>query len=255
MTIGADRHRACSSRTPIAPTSGCSTSSTERAARAADDRPRPDCRSGRTCRREYRRTARRSRTGTRVTYGSCPPLGVRHASSSEGSSPIWIDDGAARDLGRARGHNAARRHSATKDPWPRRLATGHGELDEHGDEGEATVSPDGSEVAYMFTPRADLNRSEIRVASLESGAVRALTGTPRMHDRGAAWSPDGEHIAYTSERSGFYEIHLVARDGSGDRQLTSAQRRPRRARLAPRRRRGCSRCAAAATASTSWWST
>ena len=109
------------------------------------------------------------------------------------------------------------------DPWPRRLATGHGDLDPHGDEGDADVSPDGTEIAYTFTPRADQNRSsEIRVASIETGEVRRLTGVPDMHDGGARWSPDGGSIAYASERSGFYELHLVDPDGANDRQLTSA---------------------------------
>ena len=110
----------------------------------------------------------------------------------------------------------------TADPWPRRLASRHFDLVEHGDEGQAAVSPDATEVAYRFTPRADLNRSEIRVASLKSGEVRALTGTPRMHDREPNWSPDGQQLLYASERSGFYELHLVAADGSGERQLTNA---------------------------------
>ena len=109
------------------------------------------------------------------------------------------------------------------DPWPRRLAVSHGELDAHGDEGEAAPSPDGTEVAYTFTPRADQSRSsEIRVATVDGGAVRRLTGEPDMHDGGPEWSPDGQTIAYASERSGFYELHLVGRDGEGDRQLTSA---------------------------------
>ena len=43
-----------------------------------------------------------------------------------------------------------------------------------------------------------------------------------MHDGGPGWSPDGQTIAYASERSGFYELHLVGRDGEDDRQLTSA---------------------------------
>jgi dipeptidyl aminopeptidase/acylaminoacyl peptidase len=108
------------------------------------------------------------------------------------------------------------------DPWPRRLATAHGDLEERGDEEEAAVSPDRTHVAFTFTPRDDLNRSEIRIADLATGEVRALTGTPRMHDRAPAWSPDGTRIAYASERSGFYELHLVGRDGGGGRQLTSA---------------------------------
>ncbi len=171
---------------------------------------------------------RLSPDGSTAAYGDqghvwlVPASGGPPRQLVEGSSPVWIDSDRL-VISVERDDTTRLAVIATKDPWPRRLAAGHGELDEHGDEGEATVSPDGTEVAYMFTPRGDLNRSEIRVASLESGAVRALTGTPRMHDRGAAWSPDGERIAYISERSGFYEIHLVARDGSGDRQLTSSQ--------------------------------
>ena len=52
--------------------------------------------------------------------------------------------------------------------------------------------------------------------------MRRLTGVPDMHDGGPEWSPDGQTIAYASERSGFYELHLVGRDGEDDRQLTSA---------------------------------
>ena len=140
----------------------------------------------------------------------------------EGSSPVWIDD--ERLVISVERDDASRLAVVSAaDPWPRRLTTAHAGLEEYGDEDEPVVSPDGTEVAYTFTPRADLNRSEIRVASLESGAVRALTGTPRMHDREPAWAPDGARIAYTSERSGFYEVHLVASDGSEDRQLTSAR--------------------------------
>ena len=62
------------------------------------------------------------------------------------------------------------------DPWPRRLA---GDATTTATSSAATVSPDGAEIAYAFTPRADLKRTEIRVADVATGAVRALTGTPR----------------------------------------------------------------------------
>jgi dipeptidyl aminopeptidase/acylaminoacyl peptidase len=138
----------------------------------------------------------------------------------EGDSPVWLDD-ARLIISLEREDETRLAVVGVEDRWPRRLATTHGALDARGDEGEAAVSPDGTEVAYTFTPRDDLNRSEIRVATVDSGKVRALTGAPRMHDNSPAWSPDGATIAYGSERSGFYELHLVGAGGEDDRRLTS----------------------------------
>jgi dipeptidyl aminopeptidase/acylaminoacyl peptidase len=140
---------------------------------------------------------------------------------AEGDSPVWLDD-ARLIISVERDDETRLAAVAVEDPWPRRLATTHGALDARGDEGEAVVSPDGTEVAYTFTPRGDLNRSEIRVAAVGTGEVRALTGTPRMDDNSPAWSPDGARLAYASERSGFFELHLVGAHGEDDRQLTSA---------------------------------
>jgi dipeptidyl aminopeptidase/acylaminoacyl peptidase len=171
---------------------------------------------------------RLSPNGQTVAYGDeghvwiAPTAGGPPRRLVEGGSPVWV--GNARlvvTVERDRATRLAVIHTA--DPWPQRLASRHFDLVEHGDEGQAAVSPDATEVAYAFTPRADLNRSEIRVASLKSGEVRALTGTPRMHDREPNWSPDGQQLLYASERSGFYELHLVAANGSGERQLTNAR--------------------------------
>jgi dipeptidyl aminopeptidase/acylaminoacyl peptidase len=164
---------------------------------------------------------RLSPNGERVAYADgdhvwlVPTAGAPPRKLVEGSSPVWIDD--------ARLVIAVERDDTTRlavvdadDPWPRRLAVAHGDLDAYGDEGEAAVSPDRTQVAYTFTPRADLNRSEIRVAAIDGGTVRALTGTPRMHDASPAWSPDGR-LAYVSERSGHWELYV------GERQLTSAK--------------------------------
>jgi dipeptidyl aminopeptidase/acylaminoacyl peptidase len=140
----------------------------------------------------------------------------------EGSSPVWIDD-TRLVISVERGDTTRLAVVSSDDAWPRRLAGSAGELEQHGDEGAAAVSPDGREVAYVFYPRADLNRSEIRVAALDGVEVRALSGTARMHDNEPAWSPDGRQLVYASERSGFYELHVVGRDGEGERQLTNAR--------------------------------
>jgi dipeptidyl aminopeptidase/acylaminoacyl peptidase len=135
----------------------------------------------------------------------------------EAGSPVWLDDRTL-VVSIERGDASRLAVVGIDDPWPRRLAT---DPDDHGDEWAAAVSPDRTAVAYVFTPRGDLNRSEIRVADVVTGAVRAVTGTPRMQDRAPAWSPDGATLAYVSERSGRWALHTIARDGGGERQLTA----------------------------------
>jgi dipeptidyl aminopeptidase/acylaminoacyl peptidase len=140
----------------------------------------------------------------------------------EAASPVWIDD--EHLLVSVERENTSRLAVVgIDDPWPRRLAVAHGDLDALGEEGDAVVSPDRTSVAYTFKPRADLNRSEIRLASVDTGDVRALSGESGIHDRESRWSPDGSLVAYSSERSGWYELHLVGADGSGARQLTHAE--------------------------------
>jgi dipeptidyl aminopeptidase/acylaminoacyl peptidase len=168
-------------------------------------------------------TPRLSPDGTQVAYADDGHVGLVPVSGGpprrllEAAGPLWIDD-ATLLVGVERGDTTRLAVVEVADPWPRRLAPGAAD---HGDEWAPAVSPDRSEVAFVFTPRADLNRSEIRVATLATGAVRALTGTPRMQDRAPAWSPDGSTLAYVSERSGTWALHVVGRDGERERQLTA----------------------------------
>ena len=168
--------------------------------------------------------ARLSPDGTTVAYVDdghvhlVPAEGGPPRKLLEGNGPVWVDPERL-IVSVDRGDTTRLAVVEIGDPWPRRLA----HEQDKGDEDEAAVSPDGSEVAYTFYPRGDLNRSEIRVADLATGATRAVTGTPRMHDMQPQWSPDSSTIAYSSERSGFYELHLVSRSGDQDRQLTSAE--------------------------------
>jgi dipeptidyl aminopeptidase/acylaminoacyl peptidase len=140
----------------------------------------------------------------------------------EAGSPVWVDE---RRLVVSMERDDTSRLAVVDvdDPWPRLLAVEHGELDSYGEESDVDVSPDGSLVAYVFAPRSDLNRSEIRVVDVESGKVRALSGTPSTHDHSPRWSPDGSLVAYSSELSGWYELHLVRADGTDGRQLTREQ--------------------------------
>ncbi len=59
-------------------------------------------------------------------------------------------------------------------------------------------------------------RGEVFTVPAEHGIVRNLTRSSGVAERFPAWSPDGETIAYFSDRSGEYELTVRAADGSGD---------------------------------------
>jgi tricorn protease len=77
------------------------------------------------------------------------------------------------------------------------------------------ISPSGKRVVFGA-------RGELFSVPAEHGVTRNLTRSSGVAERYAAWSPDGESIAYFSDRSGEYELTLRAVDGSGEEQkLTS----------------------------------
>ncbi|MDL1900731.1 hypothetical protein FBR02_08180 [Anaerolineae bacterium CFX9] len=90
-----------------------------------------------------------------------------------------------------------------------------------GDNGNAfapTWSPDGSRIAYSWSPVANAEIWEQEIGSLlltgQTGAPTRLTSDYRM-DSHPAYSPDGSRIAFMSGRDNNSEIYLMNRDGSG----------------------------------------
>jgi tricorn protease len=71
-----------------------------------------------------------------------------------------------------------------------------------------TPSPTLDQVALEY-------RGEIVLLPLERGATRNLTRSTAANDRSPAWSADGKHIAWFSDRSGEYALYIAAADGSG----------------------------------------
>lgn len=69
-------------------------------------------------------------------------------------------------------------------------------------------SPSGNRLAIEF-------RGEILSLPREKGEIRNLTQSPGAHERSPAWSPDGRWIAFFSDASGDYALHLVPQDGQG----------------------------------------
>jgi tricorn protease len=72
-----------------------------------------------------------------------------------------------------------------------------------------SISPTGVRVAMDF-------RGEIVTIPAEKGDVRNLTNSVAVHERSPIWSPDGKRIAFFSDESGEYALHVEPQDGKGE---------------------------------------
>jgi tricorn protease len=72
-----------------------------------------------------------------------------------------------------------------------------------------SLSPNGVRAAFEA-------RGEIITVPEEKGDARNLTNTPGAMERYPAWSPDGQKIAYFSDESGEYELHVRDQKGSSE---------------------------------------
>jgi len=73
----------------------------------------------------------------------------------------------------------------------------------------ADLSPTGARAVFEA-------RGEIVTVPAEKGDIRDLTNTPGAHERMPAWSPDGKKIAYLSDESGEYALHIRDQNGMGE---------------------------------------
>ncbi len=72
----------------------------------------------------------------------------------------------------------------------------------------SAISPTGARAVFEA-------HGEILTVPAEKGSIRNITNSPGVADREPAWSPDGKSIAYFSDRSGEYELHIKNQDGIG----------------------------------------
>jgi tricorn protease len=73
----------------------------------------------------------------------------------------------------------------------------------------ANISPTGARAVFEV-------HGEILTVPVEHGDIRNLTNTAGVAERDPAWSPDGKWIAYFSDESGEYALHLRQQDGIGE---------------------------------------
>jgi tricorn protease len=71
------------------------------------------------------------------------------------------------------------------------------------------LSPTGTRAVFEA-------RGEILTVPAEKGDIRNLTNTTGVAERDPSWSPDGKTIAYFSDESGEYELHLRPQNGLGE---------------------------------------
>ena len=87
-------------------------------------------------------------------------------------------------------------------------------------------SPDGRHVAFV---RRQHDHREIYVVDNDGRNLRRLTSTPAKPDGvqgnslSPAWSPDGSHIAFLSDRTGEWQIWVMEADGRNPRALFASE--------------------------------
>jgi TolB protein len=81
-----------------------------------------------------------------------------------------------------------------------------------------TQSPRGDIVATIN----DGDQADIWLLDYSGNPVRNLTDKPDVNDLSPSFSPDGEYIAFISDRTGEPQVYVMNADGSGQRRLTFA---------------------------------
>ena len=146
------------------------------------------------------------------------PLGKEEKLPAPGMTNVgeaWLPDSREFVFGSGTGtNNGLWRMSSSQGSIPRRLDLGL-------TAGEPTISRLGNRLAFL-TFQYDLNiwRVDLKGPGKEPGQPISFIASTQV-EQYPAYSPDGQRITFTSDRSGMTEIWVCDRDGSKTAQLTS----------------------------------
>jgi hypothetical protein len=82
------------------------------------------------------------------------------------------------------------------------------------------TSPDGTRLVYSRSPTSGPFENAIYVVQTDGTGVTRLSPPAPANDYSPAWSPDGNKIAFVSERDGNPEIYVMNTDGSNQTRFT-----------------------------------
>lgn len=75
------------------------------------------------------------------------------------------------------------------------------------------ISPDGNSIAFSY-------KGDIYTVPSTGGEAKQLTSNP-AHDTRPVWSPNGDKIAFASNRDGNFNVYIVGKDGGEPKRLTT----------------------------------
>lgn len=131
-------------------------------------------------------------------------------------APVWMPDSNQLLISVERNEKTQLLLTDRDGHWPRPLVTSLEDI------GDAQPSPDGQWVAFVHRPEQDLHRLDIKLVGLADGQLHSLVGAAGQKNWSPRWSPNGQLLAFLSQRTGYHEVWVFRPETGQTQQLTHA---------------------------------